>query len=92
MGNDRAIDDLKNEIFKDLEATKVGGYFFKRRNINQALRNSFKGFLIKSMGITYDYRYFELDTDTASMCYASNKSLIDYSQNRISIRNIVSIK
>lgn len=90
--NDLAIDKLKREVFSDLDSRKIGGYFFKRRNINQAFKNSFKGFLIKSMGITYDHRYFELDTETGSMCYANNKSLIDYSQNRISIRNIVSVK
>lgn len=77
--NDHAIENLKKQVFQDLKITKIGGYFFKRRNINQAFCNSFKGFLIKSMGITYDYRYFELDTETGSMCYASNKSLIDYS-------------
>ena len=54
---------------------RIGGYFFKRRNVNNSTR--LKGFLKNYLGISYDKRYFELDVLKMTIRYAKDEASIE---------------
>lgn len=83
------VQSLKAELFKDL-CSKVGGYFYKRRDIRQGM---IKGFLKNCLGIVYDRRFFQIDLENLTFKYAKDEASINgkdvYEEK---LRNLKSVK